>query len=146
PGMGGALAAGTNFLRFGATEGLGALGFAALGGVAAGTVVLTAYLTAVNRAAEAQVSFNLAVRSLDVGALRGQLAQINADLDFYAERAKHLGGGITNWFTRGFREAIGPTLEEERTRRLEAMGTIMREYDVPIAALRARSEVSAAGR
>ena len=146
PEMGGALAAGTNFLRFGASEGLGALGFAALGGVAAGTVVLTAYLTAVNRAAEVQVAFNQAVRSLDVGALRSQLAQVNAELDFYAERAKHWGGGTVNWFARGVRESVGPTLEEERTRRLEAMGTIMREYDLPIAALRARSETSASER
>src|SRR5207237_1034947 len=73
---------------------------AAIAGVATVALIagITAYVKAVNEAAQKQAALNLAVRSLDAGAIRSQLQQAALEIETFSVRSQNAIGRLVNSF------------------------------------------------
>src|SRR5262245_47859001 len=80
-----------------------------------------------DRATRAQTEFSYALRSMDIGALRGQLDAANKELEDYANNAKGWLGSVRNFFTGIQNFLSGRDPSREAAERLGAVRKLQEE-------------------
>jgi hypothetical protein len=131
PALGGAASRMVGLLAM--VQGLSAGMQLLVGAAAVAAFTIGEYLTAVEKAAEAQAKLNIAVRSFDSAGLLGQIKQINQELEASAVRQTTWGGALIDRLKRGLEYFAPATKEELLAQALGDVSVTETAFGIPLA-------------